>query len=264
MESQLTDSMNLGATLAIAGGSEVPVKNVFARVTETVAGTKMSLFGSADLEDGGITGDVQFGEGDTTWTAKLDSGAKGGIPLVKSVKLNRQGAGWRVSPTIHAKDFQVDLEAAASLGDSTDAVISVKANGGANIEISHSIDSDTSLKVTSSDGLGDVVVGLSRKLSGTDSVNPSFDVASKTLTLDWVRKLGGDRSLTTTLHQGDKTVKVALSNDDAGGMTLSASAPWSSPRDVDVSLGRSFSMSALGDALSFVPGVGGGGGVAED
>jgi len=264
LESQLTDNLNIGATLAIAGGSEVPVKNVFGRLSETVAGTKMSLFGSADMEDGGISGDVSFGEGDTTYSASLDSKATGAIPMVKSVKLNRQGAGWRVTPTVHTKNFQVDLEAAASLGGGTNAVISVKADGGAKVELEHAIDGDTSLKFTSSDGLGDVVVGLTRKLGDADSVKPTFNAATKALSLDWVHALGGGRAVTTTVDQGAKTVTVAVAPDGDGGLALSASAPWAAPRDVEVSLGRKFSASAIGDVLSFVPGVGGAAASADE
>ena len=49
------------------------------------------------------------------------------------VKLSRSGPGWSVTPTVHAKGFEVDLLAATSLGDKTKASFDCKHGGAATV-----------------------------------------------------------------------------------------------------------------------------------
>ena len=51
------------------------------------------------------------------------------------MKLSRSGPGWSVTPTVHAKGFEVDLLAATSLGDKTKASFDCKHGGVATVHV---------------------------------------------------------------------------------------------------------------------------------
>lgn len=262
LESQVSDKFSLGATLAIGAEADTPIRNIFTRVSERVAGQAVN----ADLELGlspdarHVSGEIEFGKeggGGTLYTATVNSNHRGsggplnwGVPFVEKLRLKSSGPGWTVAPSIHTNDFKVDLEAESKLGDATTCRFAVDGDGGAQVQLDCDLDSDTTLTLESATGLSDVKMSLKRRMGESDTFTPTLRAASKDFSLDWRHEFSSGRSLTTTFHQGHKTLDMELKGQSDSDWTAKVSAPFNAPKDLDVSFGRKLSARSLTD-LSF-------------
>lgn len=141
------------------------------------------------------------------------------------MQYTRKGNGWRVQPTLHAKDFELDLEAETNLGDAnTNALVSVNNQGEGHVKVSKALDGGELATVSfeASSGLEDVKLGVSKVLNGgMDRLATTFHAASKHMTLDWTHKLGSsgsDRQIIASVDQGSQLVDLTLESvDDING-----------------------------------------------
>mmetsp|Transcript_21468 Transcript_21468/g.36213 ORF Transcript_21468/g.36213 Transcript_21468/m.36213 type:complete len:320 (-) Transcript_21468:296-1255(-) len=259
VESQVSDKFSVGTTLSIGAGADAPIRNIFTRVSETIAGKSVRADLSMGLDDDehAVKGDIEFGdESDgAVFTATVNSKRKvsggdqlvWGLPFVEKLRIQTKGPGWSITPTIHTKDFKLDLEAETKLSSDTSCVVTVVDGGkDSTIQLTHDLDQDTRLTLNSGTGLSDLEVSLRRRMGGSDTFTPSLRPASKALRLDWQHDFGDSgRSLTTTVRQGDKMVDMEFSGDKDSDWTAKLSAPFNAPKDLDVSFGRKFSVGSL-------------------
>jgi len=252
VETQLTDHVVCGATLAVGESSDAPVKNVFARVTETVMGRNVKANLKASLADNALSGVVEVGAGANgapglEATLSTDTAKHGAMPFLEKVKLSRSGPGWSVTPTVHAKGFEVDLSAATSLGDKTKASVDCKHGAAATVKLVHALDADTAVRASAQSGLEQLEVGFSKSFGKADRFEPTYHADAKQFSVEWRHELGSgstnQRALTTTVDQRDETVAVELSGD----FNAKVSAPWAAPQNLEVTFGKKFSVAALSD-----------------
>lgn len=184
------------------------------------------------LGDNSVSGDVSYSEGDNEVLARVNSNED---DFVESVQFTRKGDGWMFRPTYNVKDSNFDLEAETDINDNTHLNVKVSQGGDASMEVNHKVDDSTSVRVTTD--VQNTQVEVERSLDDSNTLRPKFDLGNKHLTCAWVRKLDGDRTLTATVDP-DNSVDVEL--EDGGDWSARVSAPWSSPRDADVSFGKKF------------------------
>lgn len=248
IESQFSDNVVAGATLVVGEGCDLPVRNVFARVTDTVMGRSIEANVKGSLAENGVSGVVEVGPGKDgspglQATLSTDTDKHGSLPFLEKVKLSRSGRGWSVSPTVHAKGFEVDLSANTDLGSSTRAGFDCKHGGAATVKVVHEVDADTALRAQAESGLANLEVGFSRRFGASDRIEPTFHAEAKKFSVEWRHELGNKRALTTTVDQRDETVAMEVSGD----FNAKVSAPWAAPKDLELTFGKKFSVSALGD-----------------
>ena len=210
---------------------------------------------SFDFDDNAVSGDVNFGgsEEQGALTASVNPNADGF--MVESLKYSRKGRGWRVSPTLRTKDFELDLECETDVGSpDTHAKLSLNSEGEGAVKVTHALGDDlASISLEASTGLEDVKLGVSKDLNGgDDKVSTTFHADSKSFSLDWTHQLGssfagGGRQLAASVDQKSQQVDLTLESSDSDNddWAVKLSAPWSSPKDADITVGRKFSMGSL-------------------
>jgi hypothetical protein len=244
VQSQVTEKVQVGAALGLGESGKERVRNVFVTVTETVWGRAVKVGASTDVTGQNVKGTVELGAGSAggpTYKAKLSSAHPN---VLETVSMTTKGKGWKLTPTIHTKGFEVDLDAETELGPATAAVWSVKHSGKGTVDVFHDINSATKLQVGASSNLADLDVSVARKLGALDTLKPSVDLKRRTVALDWVHKLGSTL-LTTSIDQGSKCVAVGLSGEESGDWSAKVSAPWANLADADVSLGRKIDLGRI-------------------
>jgi len=244
--SQVTDGVSVGATVGLGGDNDERLKDIFATIKNEVLGRKVTTGLALGLADKGLTGSVEVApaEGDgPTYTANIDSkNAK----VVESVRIERRGSGWAVAPTIHTNNFEVDLEAGTTLGDKTKALFGVKHGGKGKIDVRHEIDDATAIQVVASSGLEDLTVAVARGVGDSDTLRPKFDLVARQLALEWEHRFGENRVI-AGVRQADQRVDLEVGGQGEGAWRTKLSAPWTNPRDLDVAVGRKFSLGGLKD-----------------
>mmetsp|Transcript_53569 Transcript_53569/g.107572 ORF Transcript_53569/g.107572 Transcript_53569/m.107572 type:complete len:284 (+) Transcript_53569:46-897(+) len=232
VESQVSDDMSVGVDL---DNSDSPLKRVF--------GNFKSKFGTGDVEadmtmdmgDNSISGDVTYSEADNSLVARVNS-ATG----VESVKYSRAGKGWSFNPTFNIQDKSIDLEASADYSDDTNINVKINAAGESALEVNHRLDADTSMNIQGNGAdFNSMNVELTRQIDGDNTVKPKFDLASKHVTLSWVRKIDAGRTVTMNVDP-DNSVGFDVEGASDEDWKASINAPWGDFKDVDVSVGRKF------------------------
>ena len=118
--------------------------NFFSRA-QRFGGGKVNADLTMSMGDNSISGDITFSEGDNEIVASVDTSSS---DLVDKVSYSRSGKGWSFNPTFNLKDNNVDLEASADYSDDTN--VNLKLSGGdASLEINHSLDAETDVKLES-------------------------------------------------------------------------------------------------------------------
>lgn len=231
IESQLNDDLTVGADLE--HGADSPIKSIFARMSQKFGSGHVNADLSVGLADNSVSGDVAYYEGDNEVLARVNSNDD---DFVESVQFTRKGDGWMFRPTWNVKDSNFDLEAETDINDKTHINVKVSQGGDAQMKLNHKMDDSTNVRVTTD--VQNTQVEVERSLDDSNTLRPKFDLASKHLTCAWVRKLDGGRTLTANVDP-DNSVDFEL--EDGGDWSARLSAPWSSPRDADVSFGKKFS-----------------------
>lgn len=231
LESRINDDLSIGANLH--RGEQHPLKSLFAKISHKMGDGKLNADLSVGVADNSVDGELTYTEGDNEVLARLNSKAD---DVVERLEYTRRGDGWMFRPRFNVKDRSLDLEAETRINDDTMLNVKVNQGGDAELQLNYNSDDKTAWKATSN--TKNLQVEVQRDLDDNNAIRPSFDLGSKHVTLAWVRKLGNDRTLTATVDP-DNSVDLELeSNDDDWNAKLSA--PWTNPRDVDVTFGRKF------------------------
>jgi hypothetical protein len=234
VESAVSDDLTVG--LNLDNDSDSPLKSIYGKIASKFGGGKVNADLTMSMGDNSISGDITFSEGDNEIVASVDTSSS---DLVDKVSYSRSGKGWSFNPTFNLKDNNVDLEASADYSDDTN--VNLKLSGGdASLEINHSLDADTDIKVES-DGtdFSAMRVEVARQLDSDNTVKPRFDMASKRFTMAWVRKLDGGRTLTANVDP-ENSLALEFEGDNDDDWKASVTAPWGDFKDADVSFGRKF------------------------
>lgn len=233
LEGRLNDDLSVGATLH--RGEQHPLKGIFAKLSHGLGDNgRVKADLAVGLADNTVSGELTYSEGDNEVVAQVNSKSD---EVLESVEYTRRGQGWMFRPRFNVRDRAVDLEAETQINDDTMLNVKVNQGGDSEVELNYRSDDKTSWKATSN--TKNLQLEVERSIDDNNSVRPAFDVSAKHLTLSWIRKLGDDRKLTATVDP-DNSVDLELEGNDDGDWTAKVSAPWSSPRDVDVSFGRKF------------------------
>lgn len=234
VESQVSDDLSLGVDV---DNSDSPLRRVFGKFRQKFGGGDVEADLAVDMSDNSVSGDLTYSENGNTFKARVNSGSGN---VIERIKYSRSGDGWSFKPTFNLQDKNMDLEASADYSADTNINVKINAAGESNVEVNHRLDEDTSLNIqgTGAD-LNSLSVEASRRLDDSNTVKPKFDVATKHLTLAWVRKLNAGRTLTMNVDP-DNSVGFDLEGSDDDDWKASVSSPWGDFKDVDVSVGRKF------------------------
>mmetsp|Transcript_8470 Transcript_8470/g.12511 ORF Transcript_8470/g.12511 Transcript_8470/m.12511 type:complete len:284 (+) Transcript_8470:95-946(+) len=232
LEGRLNDDLSVGATLH--RGEQHPLKSLFAKLSHSLGDNgRVKADLSVGLADNAVAGELTYSEGDNEVVAVVNSKSD---DVVESVEYTRKGNGWLFRPRFNVRDRALDLEAETQINDDTLLNVKVNQGGDSEVELSYRSDDKTAWKASSN--TKDLHLEVERDIDENNSVRPSFDLGSKHLTLAWIRRLGDERKLTATVDP-ENSVDLELEGND-NDWTAKLSAPWNSPRDVDVSFGRKF------------------------
>lgn len=233
VESKISDDLSVGVDI---DNSDSPLRRVFGNFRQKFGGGDVEADLAMDMGDNSVSGDVTYSADGNTFEARVNSADSN---VVDRVKYSRSGAGWSFKPTFHLGDKSVDLEASADYSDDTN--VNVKVAGGAStLKVNHQLDADTSVKVvTNGADINSMNVEVTRVLDGDNSVKPKFDMASKHLTVAWVRKLDAGRTLTMNVDP-DNSMGFDFEGAEDEDWKASVNAPWGNFKDADVSVGRKF------------------------
>jgi len=246
VESTVTDNIAVGANLGV--NASPTLRSLVARISERIAGRDVKANLKLDLEASNkpITGTIDLGSaGNTYITAAVNTGNPG-YHFVDSVTLTTEGSqGWKVAPTIHLDDScKIDLVASAKLSSDVSAQFNVDKQGKGHASVDYTLDSDTTLGVAASDGLGDMTWSLSRRLGSSDSIKVTGARAKpKNVDVTYTRQMG-TKALTASVSQFEK---VDLQLTGGGDWSATASMPLTNPGACDLSLGKKLSLSNLKD-----------------
>lgn len=237
LESEVSDELRVGLNYDHEqANSGNPIKSVFARMSQKMAGGDMNADLTMNMGDNNLEGDVTYNRDGNTLVARVNSK---GDNVVESVELSRGG----FKGTYHTSSRNMDLEATADLDAETNLLVKMsQGDGSADVEINHHFDKDTEVRVNmqpGTDNLG-AMVEVSRKLDGDNTVKPRFDLNNKRLTCAWVRNLDGGRTATVNVDP-DNSFDVELASDNNQDWAGKISAPWGNPGDADVKVSRQFS-----------------------
>lgn len=230
IESKLSEDMSVGAQLDRDASNGL--KGLFAKLSHSMGDGRVVADVNLALEDNAVRGDVSYSEGDNELVASIDSNDEN---FVKSLKFSRSADGWAFRPRFNMADQSVDLEAEASI--SKDSTLRVNLEGGSSeVELKYRADDSTRLTVNNKDSLS---IEVERDIDGDNTVRPSFNMNDKHFQLSWIRRLGSGRTLTATVDP-DNSVDLELEGSGDDDWSAKLSAPWSNPKDMDVSFGRKF------------------------
>lgn len=232
IESSINDDLTIGADLE--HGADSPIKSIFARVNQKFGSGNLNADLSVGLSDNSVSGDVTYSEGDNQVVARVSSKED---DFVESVKFTRKGDGWTFRPTFNVKDRNFDLEAESDINDKTQLNMKVSQGGDAEMNVNYRMDGSTNVRLSTD--VQNTKVEVERSLDDNNTLRPKFDLGNKHLTCAWVHKLNSDRTLTATVDP-ENSVDLELESS-ADNWSAKVSAPWSSPRDADVSFGKKFS-----------------------
>ena len=234
IESKVSDDYTVGANVDLHGN---PLKSVFAKITTQVCGYSVDSDLTMDMSSNEISGDVTYSEGDHMVKELLASST------LDSVVYSRSGPGWVFKPSFNVRDNNIALDASYDCSAETSVVVSVGAPGHSTFTVNHVLDSTTSVKV-GMDGTGasSTRFEVSHLLDSVDTVKPRYDMASKQLSLGWVRKLANGRTLDVDVDPG-KAVGIVVTGNGEEDWVATASAPWGQLGGVpDVSISRKFNL----------------------
>lgn len=235
LESEVSDELNVGVEYDHAESSSGnPIKSVFARMSQKMAGGNVNADMAMSMSDNQISGDITYSKADNTVVASVNSGADG---VVEKVELSRAG----FKGTYHTDSRNVDLEANTNLDDDTSVLVKLsQGDSSADVEIAHKLDADTDLQVNLQPGDSlNAQLEVTRRLDSDNTIRPKFDLSSKRLTCAWVRKLDAGRTATLNVDP-DHSVELEVEADNKNDWSGKISAPWGSPSDADVSVSRKF------------------------
>lgn len=234
VESRISDDLTLGANL---NNGDSPLKSVFGRFNQKFGNGQVGADLSMNMGDNTIAGEVTYSEDGNKLVFDVNSGSS---DMVNSVSYSRSGAGWSFNPTFNLKDKNMDLEASADYSTDTNIHVGIKSDGASSLEVNHKLDADTSVNLKGSGAdINNMAVEVSRKLDGTNTMKPRFDMASKHLTLSWIRKLDAGRTLTVDVDP-DNSMNFELEGANDEDWSASVKAPWGNFHDADVAFGRKF------------------------
>ena len=192
---------------------------------------------SMNVGGNSVTGDVTYTENGNALEFSVDTGSS---DLVDSVKYSRSGAGWSFKPTFNLKAKNMDLEASADYSADTNLNVKVGADGSSRLEVNHRLDADTSLNLQGAGAdINNMEVEVSRKLDGSNTVKPKFNMATKHMTMQWIRNLDAGRTMTVNVDP-DNSMGFEVEGASDEDWKASVSAPWGNFADADVSFGRKF------------------------
>jgi hypothetical protein len=233
VESRVNDNISVGVNVA---NGENPLRSVFGKFNQKSGNGNIGVDASFSTADSAVSGEVSYAEGENTVAARVNSQND---QVVDSVKYTRKGAGWSFAPTFNMKEKNVDLEASTDYSENTNVRVNMNHDGSAKVKVNHKFDADTAVTLT---GTGPDVnalsVEVSRRLDGSNTIKPKFDVGTKHASVGWVRKLDAGRSVTLNVDP-ERTVGVDFEAGE-NDWKASVNAPWGDFKDADVSVGRKF------------------------
>jgi len=234
VESKVSDDVTMGVNLS---NGDAPLKSVFGKFSQKFGGGDVNADLTMTMSTNAIAGDVTYNDNGNKLTFDVDSSSS---DVVNKVSYEKSGAGWSFHPTFNLKDKNIDLEASADYSADTNVNVAIKADGTSTVEVNHKLDADTSVNVKGAGAdVNTMAVEVSRSLDKENTVKPKFDMASKRLTLAWVRKLDAGRTLTVDVDP-EKSMKVELEGANDEDWSASVQSPWGNFADADVSIGRKF------------------------
>jgi hypothetical protein len=234
VESKVSDDVSLGVNLS---NGDAPLKSVFGKFSQKFGNGNVNADLTMTMSSNAIAGDVTYSENGNKLTFDVDSASS---DVVNKVSYEKSGSGWSFHPTFNLKAKTIDLEASADYSADTNVNVALKADGSSTVEVNHRLDADTSVNVKGSGAdLNGMAVEVSRSLDKDNTVKPKFDMATKHLTLAWVRKLDAGRTLTVDVDP-EKSMKVELEGANDEDWSASVASPWGNFADADVSFGRKF------------------------
>lgn len=229
VESQLSEDVSVGAQLDRDAANGL--KGLFAKLSHSMGGGRVNADLNVGLEDNAVRGELGYEEGDNKLVADVDTNQEN---VVRSLRFSRQGDGWAFRPRFNLADGSVDLEAEAQVTDEANLRVNLE-GGSSEVELKYSVDDSTRLTFNNKENLR---IEVERDIDGDNTVRPSFNVNDKHFQLSWVRRLGDERTLTATVDP-ENSVDLELDGGDED-WSAKVSAPWSNPKDMDVSFGRKF------------------------
>jgi hypothetical protein len=190
---KVSNDLIVGATMS--SGSSV-VKSAFARFDlgkGFIANLKME--GTAAIKGDFGWQEEQFrGHGSNSVLGlSFDSSSPQGVDRVSYACTS---AGWFINPTMSWKTRQIDLVASAQCSEDTRITVAAKGDGSSAIEVEHQLADDT-LITLKSDGVATakgLVLELHHHLDRKNTVQPGFDVGTRTFSLAWVHRLDAPRA----------------------------------------------------------------------
>lgn len=234
VESKVSDDVTMGVNL---NNGDSPLKSVFGKFSQKFGNGNVNADLSMTMSNNAIAGDVTYTEAGNKLTFDVDSSSS---DIVNKVSYSKSGNGWSFNPTFNLKDKSIDLEASADYSADTNINVGLKADGSSSLEVNHRLDADTSVNVKGNGAdLSTMNVEVSRALDKDNTVKPKFDMASKHMTLAWVRKLDAGRTLNVDLDP-DNSMKVGIEGASDEDWSASVQTPWGKFSDADVSFGRKF------------------------
>jgi hypothetical protein len=190
-----------------------------------------------NLGDHSVSGDLHYIEGDNKITAHVNSGSE---QVVDSVKYSRSGKGWSFKPTFNIKDKNMNLEASADYSDDTNLNVALNADGSSKLKVNHRFDKDTRLTFRGNGpDVNTMTVELERRLDDSNTLKPKFNMADKHVSVGWVHKIEGGRTVTVNVDP-ENSVGLELEGNNDEDWKASVNAPWGNFKDADVSVGRKF------------------------
>mmetsp|Transcript_29161 Transcript_29161/g.65284 ORF Transcript_29161/g.65284 Transcript_29161/m.65284 type:complete len:309 (+) Transcript_29161:105-1031(+) len=246
VESVVSDKLSVGVKMGVS--AKPMLRSLAAKITDSIAGHKMKMDLTLDLSNGidnfakpPITGTIDAGViGDASVTAAVNTGNPG-WQVVDSLTLTTTSGDWTLSPKIHLDDgCKIDLSASARLSDDLVGKFSVDKAGVGHAALDYNLDADTTVGVTTSGGLEDVEVKVTRKMGADTLTAVASRDTSKSVDLTWVHAMG-DQTLTAAVSQLSK-VDLTLA---AGDWNAKASMPLSDPSAVDIGFGKKLALDSL-------------------